>query len=53
MMTGKQKRQEYIPVIPAEYVWRPHMATFLNAQNSRSTFQANQEDQLVHLKKSA
>ena len=31
-----------------EYAQKPHMVIFLGAQSFRSTFQANQEDQLAH-----
>ena len=53
MMIENQERPESNLVIPVGYVQRPHMATSLNARTFRSTFQVNQEDQLVHLKKSA
>ena len=36
-----------------EYAQKPHMEIYLDAQNFSSTFQANQEDQPVHPKRSA
>ena len=51
MMIENQKRPEENLVIPVECVKRQHMETYLSAWISRSTFQASQGDQLVHLKK--
>ena len=36
-----------------EYAQKPHMEIYLDAQSSRSTFQANQEDKSVHPRKFA